>query len=55
VLDYSPYSPELTPNDFFLFLKKKGLLKKRHFDDTDEIRSNKMVALKGGLGAGIGA
>jgi histone-lysine N-methyltransferase SETMAR len=63
VLEHPPYSPDLTPNDFFLFLKIKEMLKGRHFDDDDDIRSNMMAALKaipqnqfqGGLGAGIGA
>jgi hypothetical protein len=32
--------PDLAPNDFFLFLKIKKILKGRHFDDTDDIRSN---------------
>jgi hypothetical protein len=33
-------------NDFFLFPNKKEILKGRHFDDTDDIRSNTMPALK---------
>jgi hypothetical protein len=53
--------------DFFLFPKIKEILKGRHFDDIDGIRSNTTAALKsfhktsskfvlkGGLGAGIGA
>jgi hypothetical protein len=52
---------------FFLFPKVKEILKGRHFDDIDGIRSNTTAALKafhktsskivlkGGLGAGIGA
>jgi transposase len=67
VLGHPPYSPDLAPNDFFLFAKTKEILKGSHFDDTDDIRSNTMTALrpfhktsskivlKGGLGAGISA
>jgi hypothetical protein len=32
--------------DFFLFPKRKGILKGRHFNDVDDIRSNMMAALK---------
>jgi transposase len=46
VLEYPPYSPDLAPSDFFLFLKIKEILKGRHFDDTDDIRSNITAALK---------
>ena len=46
VLDHPAYSPDLVPNDFFLFLKIKGVLKGRHFDDIDDIRSNTAAALK---------
>jgi len=46
VLEHSAYSPDLAPIDFFLFPKIKEILKGRHFDDTDEIRSNTMAALK---------
>ena len=67
VLEHPAYSPDLAPSDFFLFLKIKEILKGRHFDDIDDIRSNTMAALKtipqnqfqiiltGGLGTGIGA
>jgi hypothetical protein len=34
------------PNDFFLLTKIKEILKGRHFDDTDDIRSNMTAALK---------
>ena len=42
VLEHPAYSPDLAPNDFFLFPKIKEILKGRHFDD---IRSN-TAALK---------
>jgi hypothetical protein len=31
---------------FFLFLKIKEILKERHFDDVDDIKSNTRTALK---------
>jgi transposase len=46
VLEHPPYSPDLAPNDFFLFPKIKKILKGTHFDDTDNIRSNTTAALK---------
>jgi len=61
------YSPDLAPSEFFLFPKIKEILKGRHFDDIDDIRSNTQqlrrpfhktsskIVLKGGLGADIGA
>jgi hypothetical protein len=39
-------SPDLAPNDIFLFPKIKEILKGWHFDDTDDIRSNTTAALK---------
>jgi len=63
VLEHLAYSPDLAPNDFFLFPKTKEILKGRHFDDTDDIRqlrrpfhkTSSKIVLKGGLGAGVGA
>ena len=46
VLEHPAYSPDLAPNDFFLFLKIKEILKGRHFDDIDDIRSNTTAALE---------
>jgi len=40
------YSPDLAPSDFFLFTKIKEILKGRHFDDIDDIRSSTTAALK---------
>jgi len=40
VLEQPAYSPDLAPSDFFLFPKIKEILKGRHFDDTDDSRSN---------------
>jgi len=46
VLEHPAYSPDLDPNYFFLFQKIKEILKGRHCDDTDDIRSNITAALK---------
>ena len=46
VLEHPAYSPDLASNDFFLFLKIKEILKGRHFDGIDDIRSNTTAALK---------
>ena len=46
MLEHPAYSPDLAPSDFFLFPKIKEILKGRHFDDIDDIRINKMAALK---------
>jgi len=43
VLERPAYSPDLAPNDLFLFPKIKEILKGSHFDN---IRSNTMAALK---------
>jgi hypothetical protein len=37
---------DLAPSAFFLSQKIKKMLKGRHFDDTDDIRSNTTAALK---------
>jgi len=46
VLEHPAYSPDLAPSDFFLFPKIKEIMKGRHFDDIDDIRSNTRTALK---------
>jgi len=46
VLEHPAYSLDLAPSDFFLFPKIKEMLKERHFDDSDDIRSNTTAALK---------
>ena len=46
VFEHPAYSPDLAPIDFFMFLKIKEILKGRHFDDIDNIRSNTTAALK---------
>ena len=46
VLERPVYSPDLDPNDFLLFPNVKEILKGRHFNDIDDIRSNTTAALK---------
>ena len=46
VLERPAYSPDLALSDFFPFPKIKEILKERHFDDIDDIRSNTTAALK---------
>jgi len=46
VLEHPVYSPDLAPSDFYLFPKIKEILKGRHFDDIDDIRSNTTAGLK---------
>jgi hypothetical protein len=46
VLENRPYLPGLAPSDFFLSPKIKEILKGRHYDHIDDIRSNVTVALK---------
>jgi len=46
VLVHPAYSPDIAPNDFFVFPKMKKILKGRHFDNTDDMRSNTTPALK---------
>jgi len=46
VLEHPADSPDLAPSDFFLFPKIKEILKGKHFDDIDDIRSNTTAALK---------
>jgi hypothetical protein len=46
VLKHPAYSPDLAPSEFFLLQKIKEILKVRHFDHNDDIRSNTTAALK---------
>jgi transposase len=46
VLEHPSYSPDLAPSDYFLFRKIEEILKGRHFDDIDDLRSNTTAALK---------
>jgi histone-lysine N-methyltransferase SETMAR len=46
VREHPPYSPDLAPSELFLFQKIKEILKGRHFDDIEDVRSNTATALK---------
>jgi len=46
VLEHPAYSPDLAPSDFFLFQNIEEILKRRHFDDTDDISSSTTAVLK---------
>jgi len=46
MLEHPACSPDLAPNDIFLFPKIKEILKGRYFDDIDDIRSTITAALK---------
>jgi len=45
VIPHPPYSPDLTPCDFFLFPKMKLKLKGRWFDTIDEIQDESQRVL----------
>jgi len=47
ILDYPPYSPELVPSDFHLFLHLKKHLAGKKFDDDDEVQEETMTWFKG--------
>ena len=44
---HPPYSPHLTPSDFFLFLWMKKVLKGKHFADREKVKQKTAGALKG--------
>ncbi|UYV72341.1 hypothetical protein LAZ67_9002711 [Cordylochernes scorpioides] len=46
IFPQSPYSPDIAPNDFFLFPKLKAVLKRRHFDTRDDKIEKSLMALK---------
>jgi hypothetical protein len=39
-MDHPPYSPELTPADFWLFPKLKSVLKEKRSSDVEGIKSS---------------
>jgi hypothetical protein len=45
-MEHRPHSSDLAPNDFWLFPKINSALKRRRFQDTEEIQSNVTMALK---------
>ena len=46
-LDHPPYSPDLTPSDFHLFLHLKEYLDGKNFDDDDEVQEEVMTWFNG--------
>ena len=47
VVPQPPYSPDLSPCDFFLFSRLKNHLKGRHFGTLDNIQKSVIDELKG--------
>jgi hypothetical protein len=47
ILDYPPYSPDLSPSYFHLFLHLKKHLNGKKFDDFDEVQEEVMTWFKG--------
>ncbi|KAJ4447750.1 hypothetical protein ANN_09758 [Periplaneta americana] len=45
LVPHPPYSPDLTPSDFFLFPRMKKCLKGKRFSDVDDVKENKLTAL----------
>ena len=43
ILDHLPYSPDLAPSDFHLFLHLKKHLAGKKFDDADEVQEEVMT------------
>jgi hypothetical protein len=46
VLEHAAYLPDLVHKDFFLFPKMKEILKRRNFEDIDDIWINTTGVLK---------
>jgi len=47
ILDHPPYSPDLTPSDFHLFLHLMKHLAWENFDDDDKVQEVVMKWFKG--------
>ncbi|UYV71777.1 hypothetical protein LAZ67_9000368 [Cordylochernes scorpioides] len=45
-IPHPPYSPDLAPNDFFLYPKLKMKLKGRKFDNVDKIQAESKATLR---------
>jgi len=46
VVPHPPYSPDLAPAEFFLFLKHKNTLKGRRFQTIEDIQENAIRELR---------
>ena len=44
---HPPYSPDLTPSDFFLFPRMKKVLKGKHFAQVEAVKQKMADTLKG--------
>jgi len=47
ILDHPPYSPNLSPSGFHLFIHLKKHLAGKKFDDNDEVQEDIMTWFKG--------
>jgi histone-lysine N-methyltransferase SETMAR len=47
MLDHPPYSPDLAPSDFHLFLHLKKHLTGKKFDDDDDVQEEIMTPFTG--------
>jgi hypothetical protein len=45
VIPHPPYSPDLAPSDFFLFIKMKLKLQGRRFNTNEEIQAESQIVL----------
>jgi hypothetical protein len=45
-MEHPPHSPDLTPNDLWLFPNIKSALKGRRFPDTEDIQKKLTAVLK---------
>jgi histone-lysine N-methyltransferase SETMAR len=46
-MDHPPYSPDLAPSDFHLFLHLKKHIDVKKFDDDDEVQEEVMTWFEG--------
>ncbi|VVC42343.1 Hypothetical protein CINCED_3A023661 [Cinara cedri] len=46
---HPPYSPDLTPCDFFLFPRMKRNVKGKRFADIDEVKKKKLTEALAGI------
>ena len=45
-MSHPPYSPHLTPNNYFLFPQMKTVLRGKHFADVEEVKQKMAEALQ---------
>jgi histone-lysine N-methyltransferase SETMAR len=49
VLAHPPWSPDLAPSDYHLFLSLRNYLRNKHYEDFDELKSDLTVFLESQL------